>query len=217
MFTPEVLRKVYAVDKDPKRFKYMKEVVELANGSDVVETIFSDIFEIKMAGYSDVEYVLVDPSCSGTGISERAKIDNHREVSSGRLKNLSGFQKDLLGRVCTYFPRVRRIVYCTCSVREEENEQVVEEIVKKFGAKFEVEDLRQHPALSEWKHFGSDKYENGKKCFYALPSDYCTGFFAAVLVRTDVDSIESVTTHKQGKRNQANAKDVGKKKKQKFK
>ncbi|XP_008481130.1 uncharacterized protein LOC103517857 [Diaphorina citri] len=180
---PYDFSKVYAVDKDPKRYKYMKEVVELAQGSGVVSTILSDIFDIKMADYTDVEYVLVDPSCSGTGITERAKIDNNASISAGRIRNLAGFQRDLLSRVCTYFTHVKRIVYCTCSVREEENEQVVEDIVAKHGDRWEVEDLTHHPALVGWKHFGSEKYAHGRRCFYALPSDYCTGFFAAVLTR----------------------------------
>ncbi|KAI5710418.1 hypothetical protein M8J75_008507 [Diaphorina citri] len=167
--------KVYAVDKDPKRYNYMKEVVELAQGSGVVSTILSDIFDIKMADYTDVEYVLVDPSCSGTGITERAKIDNNASISAGRIRNLAGFQRDLLSRVCTYFTHVKRIVYCTCSV--------VEDIMVKHGDCWEVEDLTHHPALVGWKHFGSEKYAHGRRCFYALPSDYCTGFFAAVLTR----------------------------------
>lgn len=76
------------------------------------------------------EYILVDPSCSGSGIVTRldsvldAAISDSEAVRADRLRRLSGFQL-LLVRHALSFKHVRRVVYSTCSAYREENECVV--------------------------------------------------------------------------------------------
>lgn len=73
-----------------------------------------------------MEYILVDPSCSGSGMQNRMSLDPD-EKDPARLKRLAGLQIKMLSHALQSFPNVKRIVYSTCSLYEEENEQVCKE------------------------------------------------------------------------------------------
>lgn len=71
-----------------------------------------------------VEYIVVDPSCSGSGMQNRLSVTGSDEKDSDRLQKLGGLQIKILSHAMTNFPNVKRIAYSTCSLYEEENEEV---------------------------------------------------------------------------------------------
>lgn len=58
--------KVYAVERDQRRFESLKKQVGVSNAS-CVEAINRDVLTMTDKEFPDVEYILVDPSCSGSG------------------------------------------------------------------------------------------------------------------------------------------------------
>ena len=73
-----------------------------------------------------------------------------------RLKSLSGFQTAILSHAMR-FASARRIIYSTCSVHEEENEQVVERGLRKPEfAEWSV--APRAGVLPTWPHRGVDGY-----------------------------------------------------------
>ncbi len=83
--------------------------------------------------YSDVTHILVDPSCTGSGIFGRIdynpKVYNHfnlyvhfvviiQNTDKCRLRSLCAFQKRALKHAMS-FPSVQRVVYSTCSLHFE--------------------------------------------------------------------------------------------------
>ena len=72
--------------------------------------------------------ILLDPSCSGSGMASRLDhfmdAEDDSEEGRRRLQKLSDFQKQALLHAFS-FPQVRHVVYSTCSVHNEENEHVL--------------------------------------------------------------------------------------------
>ncbi|EEB87810.1 hypothetical protein MPER_14687, partial [Moniliophthora perniciosa FA553] len=73
--------------------------------------------------------ILLDPSCSGSGIVNRLDYlleqegESDKELES-RLQKLAGFQL-LMIKHAMKFPNIKRIAYSTCSIHATENERVV--------------------------------------------------------------------------------------------
>ena len=102
------------------------------------------------------------------------------ESTKERLQKLSTLQKKLLAHAFK-FPNVKRIVYSTCSIHEEENELVVAESMQD---EFVRNNFELVTVLPKWHRRGLDKYAVGSKCARADPDkDLCNGFFVALFQR----------------------------------
>lgn len=119
-----------------------------------------------------------------SGIVDRPKqseVDG--EVEPERLQNLQSIQVYLLRYALLNFPEVKRVVYSTCSVHPEENEQVVDEVLGNIGDAYRLVSIKD--ILKEnWLNFSSPEYNCGDKCLYSKPNvDFCNGFFVAIFER----------------------------------
>lgn len=131
------------------------------------------------------EAVLVDPSCSNSG----THADARNGVTADRLRRLASFQEKALMHALS-FPKVRRVVYCTCSVHERENELVVAATLRKSPAWTLEEALPAWPRrgipCSGGGGGGGRGLEEGlaRCCLRVDPEkDHAHGFFIACLVR----------------------------------
>ncbi|KAH9983082.1 S-adenosyl-L-methionine-dependent methyltransferase [Russula compacta] len=123
--------KILAFERDRKRYGTLKAMLARAGCSNVealnVDFLTTDFNDEK---YGRATHILLDPSCSGSGIINRLDhlMESEAESSSAahteRLAKLSAFQFQML-RHAMKFPGVEKIVYSTCSIHPEENEQVV--------------------------------------------------------------------------------------------
>ncbi|ELQ76405.1 Proliferation-associated nucleolar protein (NOL1) [Trachipleistophora hominis] len=123
---------IYAVEKDFKRYKILKQNLELCNVKNV-KTMNNDFLELNL----NAEYLLVDPSCSGSGI-HNDYVKNHN-----RVKLLSSFQKKILIHALNT-SGAKRVVYSTCSSHKEENEIVVDHVLKdeKLAEMWRLDEIR---------------------------------------------------------------------------
>ncbi|XP_049866749.1 28S rRNA (cytosine-C(5))-methyltransferase [Pectinophora gossypiella] len=171
--------KIYAVERNERRYQTLCDFVE-KTGSKCVETVHRDALEIKRGDYDDVEYILLDPSCSGSGMD----LCVHNYIEDTRLAKLTSLQEKFLKHAMNAFPKAKRIVYSTCSLFPEENERVITNVVKTSRSKWRVQDVKEL-LKGQWNNFGSGMYGSmGTRCMYAKPeSDLTTGFFLAVLDR----------------------------------
>ncbi|XP_012062571.1 PREDICTED: probable 28S rRNA (cytosine-C(5))-methyltransferase [Atta cephalotes] len=175
--------KVYAVEIDAKRFKILITQLEKTHAL-CVEPLNQDVLTLDPKLYSYVEYILVDPTCSGSGIIDRPKqSDMDGMPEPKRLKNLQSFQVYLLRYALFNFPNAKRIIYSTCSLHPEENEEVVDEVLANVGNAYRLLPVRQL-LKNNWTNFSSKKYNCGDLCLYSKPNDdFCNGFFVAVFER----------------------------------
>ncbi|KAL3287830.1 hypothetical protein HHI36_002289 [Cryptolaemus montrouzieri] len=173
---------VHAVELDRNREKILREFVDSA-GATCVKTILKDVMKVTDKDCPGIEYILVDPSCSGSGITDRVEIEDYDlQNKILRLRKLCAFQAKLLRYALTSFPQAKRVVYSTCSVNSEENEDVVRQVLETCKD-FKLVDARK--TLKSWNDSGSIVFpELGKMCVYASPEkDKTNGFFVAVLER----------------------------------
>lgn len=153
--------------------------------------------------------------------------DEGESCSSERLQQLSKFQISILKHALS-FPHVKKVVYSTCSIHDEENEQVVEEVYSQCCNKFDVENI-----MPGWRYRGKEKYEHGACCLrMSYEECHTNGFFVASFVRINTKSSENCKSETRNKMeglcnneddvlySRTNGSDVGKKKlkksKQKF-
>ncbi|XP_012522180.2 28S rRNA (cytosine-C(5))-methyltransferase isoform X2 [Monomorium pharaonis] len=175
--------KVYAVEIDAKRFETLVSQIKKTCSSCVIP-LNRDALTLDPKLYSHVEYILVDPTCSGSGIVDRPKqSDMDGKPESKRLQNLQSFQVYLLRYALFNFPNVKRIIYSTCSLYPEENEEVIDEVLADIGNSYRLLPVRQL-LKNNWINFSSTKYDCGDTCLYSKPDDdFCNGFFVAVFER----------------------------------
>nr|ACO12754.1 methyltransferase NSUN5 [Lepeophtheirus salmonis] len=162
---------VYAIERDEERIQILDQTLERAGiHKSLVKVCNIDFTTLNPDDSPDVEYIVLDPSCSSSGILSDVAIGN-------RLSKLSAFQFKMLEHALK-FPNVSKISYSTCSVHKIENEEVIEAIVKKHPH-FKV----QH-VLKKWPTRGLNEYPHGDKFVRAtFETDLCSGFFVAILKR----------------------------------
>ncbi|XP_042542434.1 28S rRNA (cytosine-C(5))-methyltransferase isoform X1 [Dipodomys spectabilis] len=176
--------KIFAFDLDAKRLATMATLLARA-GVSCCELAEGDFLAVSPSDprYAQVQYILLDPSCSGSGMLSRQLEDPAVAPSEERLRALAGFQLRAL-RHALKFPALQRLVYSTCSLCQEENEDVVQEALQESSGAF-----RLAPTLPSWPHRGLNTFPGAEHCLRASPETTLTGgFFVAVIERAEVAS-----------------------------
>lgn len=121
-------------------------------------------------GKADV--VLLDIPCSGLGVIGRKPEIKYR-LDETSFTELDDLQKEITDAVVGYVKKGGTLIYSTCTLRKEENEQMVSYITENYG--FTTESL--NPYLPEALHNADIK----KGYLTLLPTDKSDGFFMARL------------------------------------
>lgn len=197
---------VYAFERDDRRVKVLKTMCETATGKkrkDLIHPTHSDFTAISAADFPQITGLIVDPSCSGSGIFGRAVEDassaeqTQEDIDTERLNKLAGFQFKIVKHALS-FPKAHKVVYSTCSIHPHENERVVVDLlrdpdIQKQGWKLAKRDI----VVPEWPRRGWQQEfstlcdadlekckEMAGACVRFVPKeDGGIGFFAACFVR----------------------------------
>ncbi|KIY51805.1 S-adenosyl-L-methionine-dependent methyltransferase [Fistulina hepatica ATCC 64428] len=183
--------KLYAFEKDRRRFQTLKTMLAKA-GCKNTEACHADFLTVdpKDVKYSPATHILVDPSCSGSGIVNRldylleTEEEGNGDEESSRLSKLASFQEMMIKHAMK-FPNVQRIVYSTCSVHATENEHVVRSVLQSDLP--EAQNFTLEKALPSWHRrglpdeFGSSDADNFVRC--SPGEDATNGFFVSCFVR----------------------------------
>ncbi|CAK5019213.1 unnamed protein product [Meloidogyne enterolobii] len=179
--------KIFAFDRNAERLNLLRKMSKNANAR-IIQAQCIDFLQV------DVEYALVDPPCSGSGMVKRGEFfDEFEQPDTERIKSLANLQAMILKHALR-LPSLRRLVYSTCSINWAENEGVIFEVLE------DVEISDQFilvNAFNQWKHRGElNKTFNNKnfskeaaeeivsKCMRASPKiDFTNGFFIAIFER----------------------------------
>ncbi|MCD5322633.1 MULTISPECIES: 16S rRNA (cytosine(967)-C(5))-methyltransferase RsmB [Pontibacillus] len=161
--------------------KKVKLVAEKANqlGLTNISTAQADARHLpELIGAESFDRVLLDAPCSGLGVV-RGKPDIKYSKTEDDIDSLSAIQKELLESVSALMKKHGTLVYSTCTVDRQENEEVIQSFLSRHPD-FEVdkaffnelpEECKDLPGISEW----------GLQLF---PQDFDTdGFFLTRLKR----------------------------------
>ncbi|KZS92513.1 S-adenosyl-L-methionine-dependent methyltransferase [Sistotremastrum niveocremeum HHB9708] len=154
--------KIFAFERDRRRFNTLQKMLATAGCSNV-EALNADFLasDPESTVFAQVTHILLDPSCSGSGIVNRMDHllgqaeENDQDVTE-RLATLSAFQLSMIEHAMK-FPNAQKIVYSTCSIHAEENEQVVKKALDSEHARsagFQLASRDQ--VLPSWERRGQE-------------------------------------------------------------
>ena len=128
----------------------------------------------------EFDRILVDAPCSGTG-AIRKSLKTLRIWNPAMIRQFARTQKQLIETAFRNLKKQGTLVYSTCSLEPEENEAVVDFLIKKYkNAKLQdiKLNIKRSSAILEFK---KQKYSSEiKKCLRIWPQDNDTeGFFIA--------------------------------------
>jgi len=170
---------IVAAELHPHRAELLRNRVRAEN----VRVITADALDLPLHG--GFNRVLADVPCSGTGTLARNPEIKWR-LKPEDLKELHQKQAAILRAALQQLAPGGRAVYSTCSLEPEENEAVIEEVVRTEEI-FIVVDCRAE--LEQLKHSAELRVEVDDLLIgpylRTIPGVYpCDGFFAAVIERS---------------------------------
>jgi 16S rRNA (cytosine967-C5)-methyltransferase len=175
--------RLYAFDVSDKRLESLRQRLKRSALSNVHPQRISserDPRVKRLAG--KIDRVLVDAPCSGMGTLRRNPDIKWRQ-SPESVDELIDKQRRILAASARLLKPGGRLVYATCSLLREENEQVVEDFLAAENGSFTPVDCQ--PVLDALRiDLQTGRY------FQVLPDSHqCDGFFAAILERVSAGTI----------------------------
>ncbi|GLT31026.1 hypothetical protein SLA2020_057940 [Shorea laevis] len=155
---------IYAIDINKGRLRILNETAKLQNVDAVITTIHTDLRAFVDKKLLKSDKVLLDAPCSGLGVlSKRADLRWNKRLED--LEQLKNLQDELLDAASILVKPGGVLVYSTCSIDPEENEERVQAFLLRHP------DFRVDPV---------DKY---------VPSDFVTedGFYFSDPVENSLD------------------------------
>jgi 16S rRNA (cytosine967-C5)-methyltransferase len=174
--------KIIALDLQEKKIRLIEENAQRL-GVKIMEASPADVRKpLRFSGRPVLDRILVDAPCSGLGTLHRNPEAKWRRRPED-LQRLRILQLGLLQNVSSYLKAGGVLVYSTCTLTIEENDQVVDDFLKN-DPNFTVEDL--HPLLpSSWHPLLDEKgfYRTYPGMLVQDEEYRMDGFFAARMRR----------------------------------
>ena len=138
-------------------------------------------FSLDAFGFESFDSALVDVPCSGEGTirKNRAALDDWTE---SHVEGIAGVQKGILQRAIHATKAGGTVVYSTCTFAPEENEAVLDHVLRAEDCRLVEFDvgLEHAPGVTEWEGQEFDPAVRKAQRFYPHLSD-TGGFFCAKL------------------------------------
>ena len=171
-----------AVDKVKNRYYKLRSVIALL-GAKMITAQLMDARKLKPASRL-FDKILVDAPCSSEG---RFKVHGKKTFSywkPRKIKEMAHKQKGLILSAARLLKAGGVLVYSTCTFAPEENEEVIDWLIRKTDGAIEVvaidlKGIRSYPSLLEWQ--GKRLNAEVSKCLRVLPDKTMEGFFMAKL------------------------------------
>lgn len=174
-------------DENKIRLGKMKKLFEIYNTK--VENYFSKPAQYlsKILPKEYFDYILLDAPCSGEGLID---INDNKTLdfwSTKKIKRLSYLQKSIISEAYKLLKPGGYLVYSTCTLAPEENEEVISWILDKHR-NMEILDINMElpnnatKGITSWN---SKTYKNDcTKCIRIKPNEFMEAFFVCKMQKT---------------------------------
>ncbi|MCX7970719.1 MAG: 16S rRNA (cytosine(967)-C(5))-methyltransferase RsmB [Negativicutes bacterium] len=122
--------RLIACDRHPHRVSLIDENAA-ALGVTIIESQVWDATKVNPAWLGMADRVLVDAPCSGLGVIGH-RADLRWRLDPSVLDELPDVQLSILASADRYLKTGGRLLYCTCTLNEEENERVIGHFRRRF-------------------------------------------------------------------------------------
>lgn len=130
----------------------------------------------RLSNFFSFDKILLDAPCSGSGTINLNDNNLKKYYTEELLKRSIKTQKELLKKATQIIKKNGEIIYSTCSILKEENEDIINEAVEKFGLKLEPINLENFDEIDLLP-------TNIKGTMCICPNNLYEGFFVAKLIK----------------------------------
>ena len=178
--------KAYLTLNDTSRTRFFKMKKLMSTMGVLAEYSLRDgRYLSKEYGHNSFDKILLDAPCSGEA---NIKDGSMHEWSFSTIKRLSSLQAKLLQDAYHMLKPGGRLVYSTCTIAPEENEVVIDGLLR-HNPSADIIQCSPYPidsleGITEWNSKKLDMRIKG--CLRLLPSEVCKPFFIAVITKKDL-------------------------------
>jgi 16S rRNA (cytosine1407-C5)-methyltransferase len=128
--------------------------------------------------------ILLDAPCSSEARFSRLDPESWAHWSPRKVKEMARKQKGLIASAWTALKPGGVLLYCTCSFSPEENELILDRLLRRVGEEAQLEDMALpinniQPSLTRWR--GKTLHPDLCKAVRILPDETMDGFFLALI------------------------------------
>ncbi|OHD10001.1 MAG: hypothetical protein A2Y41_01245 [Spirochaetes bacterium GWB1_36_13] len=168
---------ISAHDINPLRIEKLKFNLD-KQGADIVEVIQDKYERNKDLPPLFYDRVLLDVPCSGEGLFQAGSAGTYRWWSVKEVNKLASLQKKLFQLAVEALKEGGILVYSTCTLNEEENEEVVKWALENLSVEI-LENPLKIKNFEEPCRFDVGNKELEKKILRIIPDEKMEGFFVA--------------------------------------
>lgn len=161
--------RITAIERNKIRCEKLKYNLD-KQGANSVYVIEQDARKID--DFFSFDTILLDAPCSGSGTINIDDLKLEKIFTQELIKKSVKAQKDLLKKAIKILKKGNCMVYSTCSILQEENEEVIKEMLN--NKKIEIEEIN-FPGMKELPKLPTNI--GGTLC--VMPTDEYEGFFVA--------------------------------------
>lgn len=126
----------------------------------------------RLSNYFSFDQILLDAPCSGSGTIYMDNLRTYQGITEQLLRKTTQSQTALLKKALNILKPGHEMVYSTCSILQEENEEIIEQALKGVKAEIvpiDMQGIKEIPKLPI--------KIKGTLC--VCPNEYYEGFFVA--------------------------------------
>lgn len=124
---------------------------------------------LRLDDYFRFDHILLDAPCSGSGTINLSNQKQMQSFTKELVKNSSLLQEKLLNKALTILKPNSDMIYSTCSILEDENEKILNKVLKKHNAKIVPIEIKNVPTLKS----------SIAGTLLVMPNELFEGFFIA--------------------------------------